>query len=66
MPTSSPIAEVFVGAREFFAERETRDRLNSDYSSASDTPSRLRVWKDHLAFVGVVTGVEFFSNVIER
>ncbi|XP_063865752.1 uncharacterized protein LOC135103434 isoform X4 [Scylla paramamosain] len=42
VPTSSPASEIFVGAREFFAERESRARLTSDYYSSSDTPSRLR------------------------
>ncbi|XP_045132558.1 uncharacterized protein LOC123516893 isoform X3 [Portunus trituberculatus] len=42
VPTSSPASEVFVGAREFFAERESRARLTNDYYTSSDTPSRLR------------------------
>ncbi|XP_042241959.1 uncharacterized protein LOC121879401 isoform X2 [Homarus americanus] len=39
---SSPFAEKFVCAREFFAEAQTRDRLTSDYFSGTDTPSKLR------------------------
>ncbi|XP_068237587.1 uncharacterized protein [Palaemon carinicauda] len=34
--------ETFKPARKFFDEADTRERLNSDYFSGSDTPSKLR------------------------
>ncbi|KAK3871905.1 hypothetical protein Pcinc_022969 [Petrolisthes cinctipes] len=40
--TSTPASDQFVGARQFFQERDTREKLISDYFSPGDTPSNLR------------------------